>query len=179
MRKIISAGKKKQLFYEKLKGDVLKAVVCFQPFFVQNCWRKEENDCKRYDTRTFLIKNPIYRQSWDDSIESPHEYIVAAMWSLRPQVIWKWDLERKMTNFITVCMVWEQFTPMKSLQKVTSKTNWHNLNSQAIHESSPNNFTCPHYSSLTVTVFNETFLFPSLVILFSDFVHNRLGFILV
>ena len=87
MRKIISAGKKKQLFYEKLKGDVLKAVVCFQPFFVQNCWRKEENDCKRYDTRTFLIKNPIYRQSWDDSIESPHEYIVAAMWSLRPQVI--------------------------------------------------------------------------------------------
>ena len=47
MRKIFFRRKKRTAFYEKLKGDVLKTLLSFQPFFGQLL--EKLNDYGRYD----------------------------------------------------------------------------------------------------------------------------------
>ena len=41
-KKFFPTKKKKELFYEKLKGDILKTVISLQPFFGQNFWKNNE-----------------------------------------------------------------------------------------------------------------------------------------
>ena len=105
-------------------------------------------------------------------------HIFTAMWSLRPQVISclkiKMLWERKMTNLISQSIIRVYGMRTIYVHKVIAKISQQNgqLLDQAINESSLN--SCHQHSSLTV--FNKTFSFSLLVILFSDFVLDWLRF---